>query len=34
MTNPEHAEELMKLSQEDVDRRWKMLKAWAKALEG
>ena len=33
MSNPEHAEELMKLSQEDVDRRWKMLKAWAKALE-
>ena len=33
MTNPEHAEELMKLSQEDVDRRWKMLKAWARALE-
>ena len=33
MTNPEHAEELMKLSQEDVERRWKLLKGWAKALE-
>ena len=33
MANPEHAEELMKKSQEDVDRAWKMLKAWAKALE-
>ncbi len=33
LSNPEHAEELMKHSQEDVDRSWKMLKAWAKALE-
>ncbi len=33
MANPEHADELMKKSQEDVDRAWKMLKAWAKALE-
>ena len=33
MANPEQADELMRLSQEDVDRSWKMLKAWAKALD-
>ncbi len=33
LANPEHADELMRKSQEDVDRSWKMLKAWAKALE-
>ena len=33
MSNAEHAAELMQKSQEDVDRNWKLLKGWAKALE-
>ena len=33
LSNPEHADELMAAAQADVDRSWKMLKAWAKALD-
>jgi len=33
LSNPEHAEELMAASQKDVDKAWKMLKGWAKALD-
>ncbi|MBM9510900.1 pyruvate:ferredoxin (flavodoxin) oxidoreductase [Desulfogranum marinum] len=33
ISNPDMAEELMAESQKDVDKSWKMLKAWAKALE-
>ena len=33
LANPEHAEELMAASQKDVNKAWKMLKGWAKALE-
>ncbi len=33
LANPEHAEELMAASQKDVDKAWRMLKGWAKALD-
>jgi pyruvate-ferredoxin/flavodoxin oxidoreductase len=33
MMNPEHADELMALSQKDVDKAWKFLNGRAKALE-
>ena len=33
LSNPEHAEELMAASQKDVDKAWKLLKGWAKALD-
>ncbi len=33
ISNPDQAEELMKLSQTDTDKSWKMLKAWRKALD-
>jgi pyruvate-ferredoxin/flavodoxin oxidoreductase len=33
LANPEMADELMALSQKDVDKSWKLLKGWAKALE-
>ncbi len=33
ISNPDMAEELMAESQKDVDKAWKMLKAWAKSLE-
>ncbi len=33
LANPEHADALMAASQKDVNRAWKMLKGWAKALE-
>ena len=33
MTNPEHADELMALSQKDVDKSWRFLEGRAKALE-
>jgi pyruvate-ferredoxin/flavodoxin oxidoreductase len=33
MMNPEHAEELMAMSQKDVDKAWKFLEGRAKALE-
>ncbi|MDR2549459.1 MAG: pyruvate:ferredoxin (flavodoxin) oxidoreductase [Desulfobulbus sp.] len=33
LSNPAHADELMAQSQKDVDKSWKLLKGWAKALE-
>ncbi|WP_306548348.1 pyruvate:ferredoxin (flavodoxin) oxidoreductase [Desulfobulbus sp.] len=33
LSNPEHADELMAASQKDVDKAWKLLKGWAKALD-
>jgi pyruvate-ferredoxin/flavodoxin oxidoreductase len=33
LANPEHADQLMAESQKDVDKAWKLLKGWAKALE-
>lgn len=33
LANPEHADELMAMSQKDVDKSWKLLKGWAKALD-
>ncbi|MCK5227383.1 MAG: hypothetical protein KAK02_04215, partial [Desulfobulbaceae bacterium] len=33
MMNPTHADELMALSQKDVDKSWKFLEGRAKALE-
>ncbi len=33
LANPEHADALMAASQKDVDKSWKLLKGWAKALE-
>ncbi|MGI6657255.1 MAG: pyruvate:ferredoxin (flavodoxin) oxidoreductase [Desulfobulbus sp.] len=33
ISNPEQAEELMAQSQKDVDKAWKLLKGWAKALD-
>jgi len=33
ISNPDMADELMKQSQADTDKAWKMLKAWQKALE-
>ncbi len=33
IANPEHADQLMADSQKDVDKAWKLLKGWAKALE-
>ena len=33
LANPEHADELMAESQKDVDKAWKLLKGWAKALD-
>ncbi len=33
MMNPEHADELMELSQKDVDKAWRFLKGRAQALE-
>jgi pyruvate-ferredoxin/flavodoxin oxidoreductase len=33
LANPEHADELMAASQKDVNKAWKMLKGWAKALD-
>jgi pyruvate-ferredoxin/flavodoxin oxidoreductase len=33
LSNPEHAEQLMAESQKDVDKSWKLLKGWAKALD-
>jgi pyruvate-ferredoxin/flavodoxin oxidoreductase len=33
ISNPDQAAELMKQSQADTDKAWKMLKAWQKALE-
>ena len=33
LSNPAHAEELMAQSQKDVEKSWKLLKGWAKALE-
>ena len=33
LSNPEHADQLMAESQKDVDKSWKLLKGWAKALE-
>jgi pyruvate-ferredoxin/flavodoxin oxidoreductase len=33
LANPEHADQLMAESQKDVDKAWKLLKGWAKALD-
>ena len=33
LANPDMADELMALSQKDVDKSWKLLKGWAKSLE-
>ena len=33
LANPTMADELMALSQKDVDKAWKLLKGWAKALD-
>ena len=33
MMNPEHADELMDMSQKDVEKGWKFLEGRAKALE-
>ena len=33
LSNPEHADQLMAESQKDVDKAWKLLKGWAKALD-
>ncbi|QQG64440.1 pyruvate:ferredoxin (flavodoxin) oxidoreductase [Desulfobulbus oligotrophicus] len=33
LSNPAMADELMEQSQKDVDKAWKLLKGWAKALE-
>ena len=33
LANPTMADELMAASQKDVDKAWKLLKGWAKALD-
>jgi pyruvate-ferredoxin/flavodoxin oxidoreductase len=33
LSNPTMADELMAQSQQDVDKAWKLLKGWAKALD-